>query len=190
MIAQIEQEKSLKQCTTRKIEDEGLEIAVDSTLKDEDYIAIKVDDYYNSLKMGGETPKSVDFIVSVDCQCSAYVLYVLELKNTERASFQTKDIHEKFNTAFEDFMKKRFHHIFENDAYKYKDVKLFVVSTAYMEAAQYGNYENYKKMMERINKRDTANRDRQMSDKLYRFRGGVYRIQRECPPNPLIQRIL
>jgi hypothetical protein len=190
MIAQIEQEKKLKQYTTRKIEDAGLKIEVDPTLKNEDYIAIKVDDFYNGLKLGGETPKSVDFIVSVDCQCNAYVLYVLELKNTERVSFSTKDIHEKFDTTFEDFMKVKFCHIFQNDAYKYKDVKLFIVSKAYMEAAQYGSYEKFKKTMMRMNRRDTANRDMQMSDKLYRFRGGIYRIQRECPPNPLIRRIL
>jgi hypothetical protein len=190
MIAQIEHEKKLKKYTTRAIEDAGLKIDVDPKLRNDDYIAIKVDDYYNGLKLGGETPKSVDFIVSVDCECNSYVLYVLELKNTKRVSFQTKEIHEKFETAFEDFMKVRFCHIFQNDSYKYKDVKLYIVSTAYIEAARFGDYANFKMRMTQMNQRDTANRDRQMSDRLYRFRGQIYRIQRECPPNPLIQRIL
>jgi hypothetical protein len=110
--------------------------------------------------------------------------------NTKHASFLTKDIHAKFDTAIEYFMKVRFHHIFENDSYKYKDVKLYVVSKAYVEATRFGSYDAFKMKMMQMNQRDTANRDRQMSDKLYRFRGGIYRIQREYPPNPLIQRIL
>jgi predicted small secreted protein len=189
MIKQIEKEKCLRNYITRKISDAGLEVGVDDTLTESDYIAVKVDDYYNGLKLEGETPKSVDFIVSVDCQCSAYVLYVLELKNTKSASFTTKSIQEKFETAFEDFMKIKFEHIYLNPAYKYKDIQLYVVSKAYIDAAKYGNYENFKKIMGRCN-RDTANRDMELSDKPYFFRKKAYRIKREFPPNPIIRRVL
>lgn len=85
MIQQINQTCSLKEYITHEIEDAGLAIEVDSKLTSDEYIGIKIDDYYGGLKLRGETPKAVDFIVSVDCQCNAYCLYILEFKKCKKS---------------------------------------------------------------------------------------------------------
>ena len=46
MIQQISQERQLTKYTTHKIQDEGIEVSIDPLLSPDDYIAIKVDDYY------------------------------------------------------------------------------------------------------------------------------------------------
>ena len=80
MIQQISQERQLTKYTTHKIQDEGIEVSIDPLLSPDDYIAIKVDDYYNGLHLAKTTPKAIDFLVAVDCSCQDYVLYLLELK--------------------------------------------------------------------------------------------------------------
>ena len=113
MIQQINQTDGLKKYITHEIEDAGLAVAVDSKLNLDEYIGIKVDDYYMGLHLRGETPKAVDFIVTVDCQCDAYCLYILELKNVKSPKgYTTKDIIEKFETAIDRFIKEDFKEIF------------------------------------------------------------------------------
>lgn len=124
MIQQINQTDGLKKYITHEIEDAGLAVAVDSKLNLDEYIGIKVDDYYMGLHLRGETPKAVDFIVTVDCQCDAYCLYILELKNVKSPKgYTTKDIIEKFETAIDRFIKEDFKEIFLNDKYKYNQNK-------------------------------------------------------------------
>lgn len=191
MIQQINSIEEFKDCLTHKIEDAGLEIAVDPLLSESEFIGIKVDDYYMGLHLGGETPKAVDFIVSVDCQCDAYVLYILELKNVKSPkAYTTEDIIEKFETAIERFMKMEFSNIFLNDKYKYKDVKLYLVTTAYGNAMGQSNFEAYCKLLAKTNKKDTLVNDWKLSSKYFRFRNFVRRIEREIPPNPVIKRIV
>ena len=89
MLHQIKDTDELKDYLSYQIEDAGLQVGVDPTLSEDEYIGIKVDDYYMGLRLGGETPKAVDFIVSVDCQCECYNLYVLELKNEKTNSVKS-----------------------------------------------------------------------------------------------------
>lgn len=49
MIQQINQTDGLKKYITHEIEDAGLAVAVDSKLNLDEYIGIKVDDYYMGL---------------------------------------------------------------------------------------------------------------------------------------------
>ena len=179
MIQQINSTNELKDCLTHKIEDAGLEIAVDPLLSETEFIGVKVDDYYMGLHLGGETPKAVDFIVSVDCQCDAYVLYILELKKVRSPkAYTTENIIEKFETAIERFMKTEFSNIFLNDKYKYKDVKLYLVTTAYGNAMGQANFEAYYKLLAKTNKKDTLVNDCKLSSKYFRFRNFVRRIER------------
>lgn len=188
---QIKDTDELKDYLSYQIEDAGLQVGVDPTLSEDEYIGIKVDDYYMGLRLGGETPKAVDFIVSVDCQCECYNLYVLELKNVNSPqSYTTEEILEKFDTAIERFMKDEFKHIFLNDRYKYKDFNLYLVTTAYKKAMEYSNFEAYARVMEKVKQKDTLTQDCRLSGKLYRFRNMVRRVEREIPPNPVIKRIL
>ncbi len=188
MIQRIEKEKKLKKVLSRTIEDEGIKIEVDSKLRFSEYVGIKVDDYYNGLH-DAAPPKSVDFVVAVDCECDWYTLYILELKNVKRTT-KAKDIQEKFDTAINQFMKKDFSDIFMQDRFKYKDIKLYLVTTSYKKAEQYGCFEKYQNIRKRIKERDTLYSDSLLSQKPYEFRGRYYRIEREIPPNPIIKKIL
>ena len=67
MIQTIEADRRLNKYLHRVIEDAGIEARVDESLTEEEYVGIKIDDYYMGQRLGGETPKAVDFIVTVDC---------------------------------------------------------------------------------------------------------------------------
>ena len=190
MIQQINQTDGLKKYITHEIEDAGLAVAVDSKLNLDEYIGIKVDDYYMGLHLRGETPKAVGFIVTVDCQCDAYCLYILELKNVKSPKgYTTKDIIEKFETAIDRFIKEDFKEIFLNDKYKYKEIKLYLVTSAYGKALGQKNYQSYIELLRKINQKDTLTNDWTLSNKLFKFQKRILRIEREIPPNPVIKRI-
>lgn len=74
--------------------------------------AVKVDDYYAGLRLAAP-PKAIDFLVVVDCECDAFVMYLLELKNVSAPKFLLiRDIHEKFQNTIDDFLSRRFGYIF------------------------------------------------------------------------------
>lgn len=78
------------------------------------------------------------------------------------------------------------------DKYKYKDVKLYLVSDAYGLAGKYGTYEEYKKIQEKkqkIQNRDSLRVDFNLGSKLYKFRGKILKIDYDIPPNPIIKKI-
>ena len=56
MIKTIKNDAQLCNYTTHQIEDAGIEVAIDDTLDKEQYIGIKIDDYYIGLNLQGETP--------------------------------------------------------------------------------------------------------------------------------------
>ena len=106
MIQTIKKEGKLKKYLYHEIEDAGISVSVDARLSEDEYIGIKIDDYYMGLRQK-ITPKAVDFIVTVDCECDWYTLYILEFKNVSRPP-TTREIHEKFDTAINDFMSNEF----------------------------------------------------------------------------------
>lgn len=187
MIQTIKQHPKLKRFVHYDIEDAGFRVEVDFQLTDQDYIGIKIDDYYNSLKLSGETPKSVDFIVSVDCDCDAYVLYVIEFKDTK--SYTGNEIWDKFNTTINRFMAEEFKDVFMNDKFKYKDIKLYLVTTANKTALKYSNYQQYITIHNKVHGKDTLMSDLMLSGKPFFFRGKYLYINREIPPNPIIKKV-
>lgn len=103
-----------------------------------------------------------------------------------------KDIQEKFENTIRDFLSQRFENIFLADQYKYKDIKLYLVSDAYGLMGQYGTYAQYKKIQDKkqkIQNRDSLRVDFNLGSKLYKFRGKVVTIRYDIPPNPIIRKI-
>lgn len=149
MIHQIKSNRRLLSYLCSEIEDEGIHVEIDERLAEDKYAIVKVDGFYNGLHLS-VIPKSIDFLAAVDCECNAYVLYLLELKNVKNPKFLImKDIHEK-----------------------------------------YQNYEQYKEICDKINKRDSLKIDFSLGGRLYKFKNKVVRIQYDIPPNPVIRRIL
>ena len=188
MLQTIQKEGKLKKYLYHEIEDAGISVSVDARLSEDEYIGIKIDDYYMGLRQK-ITPKAVDFIVTVDCECDWYTLYILEFKNVSRPP-TTREIHEKFDTAINDFMSNEFKEIFLSDKVKYREIFLYLVTTAYQKAVEMGSFDQYRKLRNKMKQRDSLWVDDALSGRLYRFRGKVYRIQREVPPNPVIRRVL
>lgn len=170
------------------LDDSGIEVGIDQSLRPEDFAAIKVDDYYAGLKIG-TPPKSVDFVVVVDCQCDWFDMYILELKNVNGPDkLNVTDIQEKFSNTLSLFLGDSFSNIFMNDRFKYKKIKLYLVSDAYGEIGNFKNHSEYLKFREKVNKKDSLKVDISLSSKLYRFRGKILKIEYDIPPNPIITR--
>lgn len=158
-------------------------------IEPDDFAAIKVDDYYAGLKMA-TPPKAVDFVVVVDCQCDSFSVYILELKNVNGPDkLNIEDIQEKFSNTINLFLSDTFSYIFLNDRFKYKGIKLYLVSDAYGQVGNFANHSEYLKFRDKINKKDTLKVDISLSEKLYRFRGKILRIEYDIPPNPIVTRL-
>lgn len=104
--------------------------------------------------------------------------------------YTTTEIEEKFDTAMYRFMQEEYKTIFLNDKYKYKDIKLYLITTANKAALKFPDYMTWLKIRNKINNRDTLELDRYQGAKLYCFRDKICRIEKEIPPNPLIHKIL
>ena len=193
MIKTICNTKALKDFLYWDFEDAGVRIDVDQKLEKDEYVGIKVDDYYHRKNAVKPIPKAVDFLISVDCSSDAYVLYIIELKgNKKRDSFTAEDIQEKFETTIEAFMKREYADIYCNDRYRYKDVLLYLVSTRFLERARklgIDHYKDYVALRNKISGNDTVNLDVGLSGKLYNFRGRVLKIERELPPYPVVRKM-
>jgi hypothetical protein len=100
-------------------------------LSEDKYIILKIDAYYNSLRMHNPPP-AIDCLIIVQCDTNpCYDFYLVELKNISSPKhFNTKEIRDKFQTTIEDFLKKRFAYIFLNPAYCINHFKLYFVSDA------------------------------------------------------------
>lgn len=192
MIAKIKECKDLKDFIYYEFQDSGIKVDVDTSLPPDKYVGIKIDDYY-AKNMPMEEPKSVDFIVSVDCQCNNYVLYILEFKNVSSPKYlSVKDIHDKFANTINDFMNNRFACFFNNDRYVFKSVFLYLVSDAYNIGDKYKSYREYhehQSFRENIAKRDSLKVERSLHNKIFKIRGHYCKIEYEIPPNPLIKKI-
>lgn len=190
MLQRIRTSKELSPYLREVIEDAGIEVGVAENVSPEEYAAVKVDDYYAGQHMS-TPPKSVDFVVTVDCQCDAYVMYILEFKNVSKASgLDIHDIQEKFQNTIDDFLCTRFASIYLDDKYKYKAIKLYLVSDAYGIGKNFPNFEEYRRVAERTGKQDTLKTEISLGSKIYRFKGKLLTIGYDIPPNPIIQKIL
>ncbi|MBW1614958.1 MAG: hypothetical protein JRJ49_00175 [Deltaproteobacteria bacterium] len=109
----------------------GISAEIDDKIQDEDYIVLKIDKYYASLKMA-ETPPSPDCLIIVKCKKNnLYDLYLVELKNIKSpAGFKVNNIKAKFKTAVKDFMCERFKDILLNKSYSINKFKIYFVTDA------------------------------------------------------------
>ena len=188
MISRIQNEPKLKSCIRYEIEDEGIEVGVDEKLTHSEYAGVKVDDYYNGLH-DAMPPKAADYVVAVDNSCDSYNLYILEMKNVKESKFlDIRAIQDKFSTTINDFLSIRFKDIFLSDKYKYKDICLYLVSDAYGVGGSFHSHEEYRKYLEKIDKKDSLKVDNNLGRKIYKFRNRFLTIQSERPPNPVIHK--
>jgi hypothetical protein len=147
MIAKILQHEVLSKfiCEDAKENDFGIDI--DVSVKKEDILIIKIDDYYKSLNLA-LTPPSIDFIVIQRCSSNYYQVFLIEAKNiADKSGFDPSQIEQKFKTTVNDFINSKFYEVF----CKYSTIKdwhLYFVSDPYDLREFSEKHPKYKKMME------------------------------------------
>jgi hypothetical protein len=103
----------------------GICVTFDDGIDPSDYVIVKVDNYYNSLKIM-KRPPSVDCLIIKKCIKSGHGLALVELKKIDSGSrFTIDNVVGKFETTLNDFIKIRFRNPLDQD---YLDVKLYFVT--------------------------------------------------------------
>lgn len=191
MITQIKNEDALKPFLADKCEDNGVYAIIEASIKEDEIAIVKVDDYYNTIEKSPNIPPSADFLISVDCINNWYALYVIEFKNINSPKcFNVRNIWEKFRTTVEDFMSVRFAHIYENKNYKINDLLIYFIADPYRLKRLNITYDEYKSKRLANGKSDSTRVDNLLSQKPLRYRGKIYIIKYELPPNPVIRKLV
>lgn len=125
MIQKIKTHEVLKNFVVEECCENDVSVSFHPDFNVDDYVIIKVDDYYNSLGEG-DTPASIDCLIIRKCAETGYGLTLVELKNIGGfRHFRLKNLEEKFETTIEDFIGKRFKNPLKTS---YKKIDLFFVS--------------------------------------------------------------
>ncbi len=104
----------------------GISITFDESISTESYVIIQIDKYYNSLRLGDNTPASIDCLIVRECINTGYGLTLVELKNIESGKgFEVRNMKEKFETTLFDFIKNKFRNPLDIN---YNEIKLYFVS--------------------------------------------------------------
>lgn len=185
MIQQIRNDNILKRYLRDTCEENGIKITIDERIDNDEISIISIDSYYNE-QMPYAAPPSADFLVSLFCFQNAYRLYVIELRDINSPQgFDPANIYNKFETTIYDFMNERFKDIYMNGTYRILDLKIYFVSDPY-ELAGTGITHTGFKLRRNI---DSTRIDALLTKKPFKFRGRIYQIQYEIPPNPIIKKL-
>lgn len=92
-------------------------------------IVLKLDSLYSSQNMHNPPP-APDYLVIVKCTDNAYEGYVIELRDTgQTGAVRSSQILPKFRTAVDDFLSRRYRHLFfQNNELVFKSLKLYLVT--------------------------------------------------------------
>ncbi len=102
-----------------------ISVTFDQRINKEEYVIIKVDDYYNSLNRE-RPPPSPDCLIVLKCNDIEYSLSIVELKAIKNSQgFTFDNMIGKFETCVYDFIEHKFSELLFID---YKRIKLFFVS--------------------------------------------------------------
>lgn len=101
----------------------------DGDLDEKRVVVLKLDLLYSSQNMHNPPP-APDYLVIVRCCDDSYEGYIIELRDTAQTSaVRSSKIVPKFKTAVEDFLGKRYRHLFfDGDDIIFKTLKLYLVT--------------------------------------------------------------
>jgi len=107
-------------------EENNARVEFSKQLAEDNYIVLKVDAYYNSLRIHNPPP-SIDCLILVKCDTNeCYDFYLVELRDIKSSKgFEIENIQQKFATTIDDFLNDKFKDIL--DAYCINDFKLYFV---------------------------------------------------------------
>jgi hypothetical protein len=171
MIDKIKKHPVLKSFTASRCEENKISVSMAEDIPPGNYVVLKVDEYYRSLKLG-RTPPSIDCLVPVKCSTNGFFIYLIELKNIKSPKgFTINGIYSKFKTTIEDFMAVRFADIFLDRSYKIDDMKLYFFSN------HYGLKPN--RLREISHRREGTKMEALLFRKPFKFRDQVCQLENE-----------
>nr|VFJ45299.1 MAG: hypothetical protein BECKFM1743A_GA0114220_100224 [Candidatus Kentron sp. FM]VFJ63058.1 MAG: hypothetical protein BECKFM1743C_GA0114222_103334 [Candidatus Kentron sp. FM]VFK05823.1 MAG: hypothetical protein BECKFM1743B_GA0114221_100058 [Candidatus Kentron sp. FM] len=144
-------------------------------LREDTVRILKVDAYYSSRNMHSPPP-AIDCLIIIETGEGAFGLTLVELKNissTRKADLKPRAIRPKFDTVIEDFLSKEFADIFLDNHIRISHFRLWLVTNPYRWPPM--SEEAYRKKLKNIALKMF------LSDKPYRFRGNVARIEPKQP---------
>ena len=128
MISEIRNHPVLKGIAVDSCSENNIEATISPNINKDDFVILKIDDYYNSLSQA-VTPKSVDCLIILRCRDNTYRLFIIELRDIKNLTgFSVKEIYQKFKTTINNFLRERFNEFFFSDNYDIKDLKLLFIT--------------------------------------------------------------
>ena len=124
MIDKIKKHQVLSQFVREECSENDVSAKIDDKINSDDFVIVKPDDYYNSLKKN--VPPSVDCLIVQRCVNGGYKLTLIELKSITTMAGQTiENLAGKFETVLTDFIPKKFKDLLYKD---YNSVELYFVT--------------------------------------------------------------
>ncbi len=186
MFREIYNNKELISIKMNYCNENNIEVCLSEELEESEdkLIILKIDEFYSTKNML-TPPKSIDCLIILKCDSnSCYNFYLIELKDIKRSKgFSAKDIRDKFETTFEDFMQNRFKDIFLNEEYCINNLKCYFISDPYCYKKRDLNLTREEFLKKTHTK--ALNTKFLNSFKPFKFRDKTYTITNEMP-NPTI----
>lgn len=132
MINKLKSKSELIPFFTTTLFENGVGVIIDESVNNDQYLAINIDDFYHHIGLA-QIPEIADLlIIGKESTCDNYHIFIVEMKNINSSSgFNVHNIYGKFDTAINDFMKKKYSDPFLEDTYTISEFKLFFVHDAY-----------------------------------------------------------
>ncbi len=126
LIKRIQEDPILSEFLCDDCVEHGVGVNISPDVNRDDYIIIRVDEFYN--KLVPRPPKSPDCLIIQHCGDDKFVLYIIELKAIESLkSEKLSDIRDKFQNCFDDFISNKFRDYFYDTDYEF-DIRLLFIS--------------------------------------------------------------
>ncbi|MCU0470511.1 MAG: hypothetical protein MUF58_18125 [Arcicella sp.] len=171
LIQKIQEDPILSKFLCDDCEENGVGINIGTEVKRDDFIIIRVDEFYNKTVHDDSRPKSPDCLIIQHCGNNRFVLYLIELKAIKSLKTENMgDIRDKFQNCFSDFMSDRFREYFYNTDYEFV-IKLYFISDP---------------RETKIDKGKATRMDSLLALRQPRFANRIYPIKPKNP-NPIIQ---
>ncbi|TAE18659.1 MAG: hypothetical protein EAZ95_03630 [Bacteroidetes bacterium] len=125
LLERIRQDADLQPFIVGTCDENDISVLISDKIDKEDYLIIKVDNYYNNLNIENR-PASPDCLIIQKCKgvIESYAIALVELKGIETTQgFDLDNMSQKFTTCFEDFMSKLFSKYFDRD---FNRIELFL----------------------------------------------------------------
>nr|VFK30158.1 MAG: hypothetical protein BECKMB1821G_GA0114241_10603 [Candidatus Kentron sp. MB]VFK34024.1 MAG: hypothetical protein BECKMB1821I_GA0114274_10594 [Candidatus Kentron sp. MB]VFK76199.1 MAG: hypothetical protein BECKMB1821H_GA0114242_10463 [Candidatus Kentron sp. MB] len=151
------------------------ELMDNGQLREDAIRILKVDAYYNSKNMRNPPP-AIDCLIIIKTGEGAFGLTLVELKNispTRKADLKPRALRPKFDTVIEDFLSKKFAHIFLDNHIRISHFRLWLVTNPYRWPPM--SDEDYQKKL-----REVA-LDAHLSARPYRFRDKIALLEPRQP---------